>query len=61
MLSFDTLGHVVYLGDSHLSQVNNSPRTNVFPAGEANLGQAMYQSLERSTQETRDGFDLYSA
>ena len=61
MLSFDTLGHVVYLGDSHLSQVNNSPRTNVFPAGEANLGQAMYRSLERSTQDTRDGFDLYSA
>ena len=43
------------------SQVNNSPRANGFPAGEANFGQAMFRSLERSTQDTRDGFDLYSA
>ena len=43
------------------SQVNNSPRAHVFPAGEANFGQAMYRSLERSTLDTRDGFDLYSA
>ena len=34
---------------------------NVFPAGEANFGQAMYRSLERSPQDTRDGFDSYSA
>ena len=40
---------------------NNNPRANVFPAGEANFGQAMYRSLERSTLDTRDGFDLYSA
>ena len=33
-----------------------SPRTNVFPAGVANFGKAMYQSLERSTQDTRDEF-----
>ena len=46
---------------SRLSQVNNSPRANVFPAGEANFCQAMYRSLESSTQDTRDGFDLYSA
>ena len=46
---------------SRLSQVNNSPRANVFPAGEANICQAMYRSLESSTQDTRDGFDLYSA
>ena len=43
------------------SQVNNSPRAHVFLAGEANFGQAMYRSLERSTLNTRDGFDLYSA
>ena len=34
---------------------------DVYPAGEANVGQAMYRSLERSPQDTRDGFDLYSA
>ena len=44
------------------SYVNNSPRAIVFPAWEANFGQAMYRSLERSTQDnTWDGFDLYSA
>ena len=41
--------------------MKNSPRANVFPVGEANFGQAMYRSLERSTQDIRDGFDLYSA
>ena len=53
---FDT-----WTGTGSLSQVNNSPRANVFPAGVANFGKAMYQSLERSTQDTRDGFFLYSA
>ena len=64
MLSFNTTfstKFVVCLGESRLSQVNNSPRANVFPAGVANFGKAMYQSLERSTQDTRDGFFLYSA
>ena len=28
----------------------------MFPAGVANFGKAMYHSLERSTQDTRDGF-----
>ena len=51
------LEHVFCLGESRLSQVNNSPR----PAGVANFGKAMYRSLERSTQNTRDGFFLYSA
>ena len=55
------LEHVVCLGESRLSQVNNSPRANVFPAGVANWGKAMCRSLERSTQDTRDGFFLYSA
>ena len=55
------LEHVVCLGGSRLSQVNNSPRANVFPAGVANFGKAMYRSLERSTQDTRDGYFLYSA
>ena len=55
------LEHVVCLGESRLSQVNNSPRANVFPAGVANFGKAMYRSLERSIQDTRDGFFLYSA
>ena len=27
--------------------MNKSPRANVFPAGKANFGQAMYRSLER--------------
>ena len=53
---FDT-----WTGTGSLSQVNNSPRANVFPAGVANFGKAMYQSLESSTQDTRDGFFLYSA
>ena len=48
--------HVVCLGESRLSQGNNTPRANVFPAGVANFGKAMYRSLERSTQDTRDGF-----
>ena len=55
------LEHVVCLGKSRLSQVNNSPRANVFPARVANFGKAMYRSLERSTKDTRDGFFLYSA
>ena len=37
------LEHVVCLGESRLSQVNNSPRPNVFPAEVANFGKAMYQ------------------
>ena len=41
--------HWFCLGDSRLAQVNNSPWANVFPAGEANFGQAMYRSLERSS------------
>ena len=41
---------------------SNGPQANVFSAGEANFGQAMYLSLEKSPQDTaRDGFDLYSA
>ena len=55
------LEHVFCLGKSGSSQVNNSPRLNVFPAGVANFGKAMYRSLERSTQDTRVGFFLYSA
>ena len=55
------LEHVVCLGESRLSQVNNSPGANVFQAGVANFGKAIYRSLERSTQETRDGLFLYSA
>ena len=47
------LEKVVCLGESGLSQVNNSHRLNVFPAGVANFGKAMYRSLERSTQDTR--------
>ena len=50
------LKHVVCLGESRLSEVNNSPRPNVFPAGVANFGKAMYQSQERPTKDTRDGF-----
>ena len=50
------LKHVVCLGESRLSEVNNSPRANVFPAGVANFGKAMYQSQERPTKGTRDGF-----
>jgi len=38
-----------------LAQVKNSPRANVFPAGDANLMQVMYLSIERSPQDTRDG------
>ena len=55
-------GQALYSYRLRFSQVNNSPRANVFPAGEAHFGQAMYRSLERSTQDNkRDGFDLYSA
>ena len=50
------LEHVVYLGESRLTQVNNSPRANIFPAGLANSGKAIYRSRERSTQDIRDGF-----
>ena len=39
---------------SHID-ANNIPRANVFPAGEANFGQAMYRSLERSTLDTPFG------
>ena len=55
------LEHIVCLGESLLSQVNNSRQANVFPAGVVNFGKAMYRSLERSIQDTRDGFFLYSA
>ena len=45
-----------------LSQnVSLLPRSNLFLAGEANFVQAMCRSLERSPQDTRDGFNLYSA
>ena len=55
-------GQALYSYRLRFSQMNNSPRANVFPAGEAHFGQAMYRSLERSTQDNkRDGFDLYSA
>ena len=50
------LEHVVCLGELRLSQENDSPRANVFPAGVTNFGKAMYRSLERSTQDTQDGF-----
>ena len=50
------LENVVCLGESCLSQVNNSPRANVFPAGMGNSGKVMYRSLERSTQDPQDGF-----
>ena len=36
--------------------MNNSPRAHVSPAGVANFGKAMNRSLERSTQDSRDGF-----
>ena len=43
-----------------LSQIYNTPRANVFTAGENILGQAtvMYGSLERPPQDTWDEFDL---
>ena len=45
-----------------LSQnVSLLPRSNVFLAREANFVQAMYRSLKRSPQDTRNGFNLYSA
>ena len=50
------LEHVFCLGELRLSQVNNSPPPNVFPAGVTNFGKAMYRSLERSTQDIQDGF-----
>ena len=39
-----------------LAQMNNGPRANVFPAGKVNFEQAVYRPLERSPQDTRDGF-----
>ena len=51
------LEHVVCLGESCLSQVNNSPRANVFPAGVGNFGKAMYRSLERP--RTSAGIDIF--
>ena len=33
----------------------------LFLPGVANVGKAMYRSLERSTKDTRDGFFLFSA
>ena len=47
---------IVCLGESRLSQVNNSPRPNAYPVGVANFGKAMYRCLERSIQEIREGF-----
>ena len=52
---FDACTGALCLGESCLSQVNNNPRKNVFPAGVANSGKVMYRSLKRSTQDTRDG------
>ena len=34
---------LLLLGRLAIAQVNNSPQANVFPAGEANFGQAMYR------------------
>ena len=47
--------HWFCLGDSRVAQVNNSPRANVFPAGEAR------KVTPGLPQDTPDGFDLYSA
>ena len=58
MPSFDALEYVVCLGDTRFSQVNNGPRANVFPAGEANFGQAMYRSWKG--QPRTPGMDLIS-
>ena len=48
--------NLVCSGESRLSQVNNSPRANVFPAGVTNFGKATYRSLEKLTQDTQNGF-----
>ena len=47
---FSLLGWVVFVSSEQW------PRANVFPAGVASFGKAMYRSLERSTQDIRDGF-----
>lgn len=48
---FPFLVHWVCLGDSWFT-IGSSPRTNVFPARGANLGQARYRSLERLHHDT---------
>ena len=40
---------------------NNCLLSSIFPAGEGGFGQMAYQSPERSSQDSRDGFFFYSA
>ena len=48
------LEHVVCLGELRLSQVNNIPRANVFPAGVADFGKS-YVSVSRKVNPVHPG------
>ena len=44
-----------------LARKNNCLLSSIFPAGEGGFRQMMYWSPERSSQDSRDGFFLYTA
>ena len=48
-------------GELWLARKNNCLLSSIFPAGEGGFGQMVYRSPERSPQDSRDGFFLYSA
>ena len=54
-----SLEHVVCLGESCLSQVNNSRLANLFPAGVANFGKAMYRSVPRKINPGHPGWIFF--
>ena len=48
-------------GELWLARKNNCLLSSIFPAGKGGFGQMVYRSPERSPQDSRDGFFLYSA
>ena len=55
-------GHNVFItGQGGMARKDNCLLSSIFPAGEGGFGQMVYRSPERSPQDSRDGFFLYSA
>ena len=54
-------GHNIFItGQGGTARKNNCLLSSIFSAGLGGFGQMMYQSPERSPQDSRDGFSLYS-
>ena len=52
---------IIIIGELWLARKNNCLLSRIFPEGEGGFGQMMHRSPEKSPQDSRDGFFLYSA